>query len=207
MNRLFKTAFAAALLFGTTILSTPVQAEAIVGQSAPAFTATTSNGQSVTLDSLKGKIVVLEWTNDSCPFVVKYYSKGHMQALQKDMTAQNVVWAQVISSAPGKQGHVDGAAADKLNAERGAAPTYTFLDSAGTLGRLYGAKTTPHMFVIDANGVLAYAGAIDDKASTDSDDIEGAKNYVRAAVTELKAGSAVTTPRTKSYGCSIKYND
>jgi len=189
------------------LLATPLTAHAAAepGQPAPAFTATTSTGESVALDSLKGKIVVLEWTNDSCPFVKKHYDGGNMQALQKEITGKGVIWAQVISSAPGKQGNVTGAEAVKLNAERGAVPTYTFLDPEGTLGRLYGAKTTPHMFVIDAKGVLAYVGAIDDKPSTDKADIAGAHNYVRAAVDELLAGQPVSTPSTKSYGCSIKY--
>jgi peroxiredoxin len=176
-----------------------------VGKPAPAFTATTSTGESITLDSLKGKVVVLEWTNNDCPFVKKHYDGGDMQKLQKDMTGKGVVWAQVISSAPGKQGNVTGEQAIKLNADRGAAPTHTFLDPEGTLGRAYGAKSTPHMFVINAEGILSYAGAIDDNPSADEADVAGAKNYVRAAVEELLAGKPVTVAATKQYGCSIKY--
>jgi hypothetical protein len=154
---------------------------------------------------LKGKTVVLEWTNDGCPFVQKHYRSGNMQSLQKELTGEGVVWAQVISSADGKQGQVDGAAANKLNADRGAMPTYVFLDPTGTIGKAYGAKTTPHMFVIDEVGKVAYAGAIDSKPSVDASDIPTSTNYVRAAVQDLKAGKPVATPSTKSYGCGVKY--
>lgn len=176
-----------------------------VGAPAPAFSAVDSNGKTVSLTDYKGKHVVLEWTNDGCPFVKKHYSSGNMQGLQKEFTAQNVVWLSVISSAPGQQGHVDGAAANKLTTTRGAAPTAVLLDPKGDLGRLYGAKTTPHLFVIDPAGKLEYAGGIDSIASPDAADISSATPFLKVALTEALAGKPISTPVTKPYGCSIKY--
>jgi len=182
-------------------------AAAAVNQPAPAFTAATADGKRLGLDSLKGKTVVLEWTNADCPFVRKHYESGNIPQLQKEATAQGVVWLQVISSAPGKQGHVDGATAQKLNASRGATPTNTLLDPEGTLGKLYGAQTTPHLFVIDRNGRLAYKGGIDSIASTNKEDIAKAEPYVKVALAEVGAGRAVANASTKPYGCSVKYAD
>ncbi|WP_273454707.1 thioredoxin family protein [Nevskia ramosa] len=176
-----------------------------VGAPAPAFSAVDSNGKTVSLADYKGKHVVLEWTNDGCPFVKKHYGSGNMQSLQKEFTAQNVVWLSVISSAPGQQGYVDGAAANKLTAARGAAPTAVLLDPKGDIGRLYGAKTTPHLFVIDPAGKLEYAGGIDSIASPDPADIAGATPFLKVALTEALAGKAISTPVTKPYGCSVKY--
>ena len=176
-----------------------------VGAPAPAFSAVDSNGKTVSLAYYKGKHVVLEWTNDGCPFVKKHYGSGNMQSLQKEFTAQNVVWLSVISSAPGQQGYVDGAAANKLTAARGAAPTAVLLDPKGDLGRLYGAKTTPHLFVIDPTGKLEYAGGIDSIASPDPADIAGATPFLKVALTEALAGKPITSPVTKPYGCSVKY--
>lgn len=175
------------------------------GEPAPAFSANDSNGKTVQLSDFKGKYVVLEWTNDGCPFVRKHYSSGNMQATQKEAIAQGAVWLSVISSAPGREGFVDGAAANKLTRDRGAAPTHVLLDPKGDLGHLYGAKTTPHMFVIDREGRLIYAGAIDSIASADADDINGATNYVKTALAESMAGKPVSHPLTHSYGCSVKY--
>lgn len=200
MNLLTAAALAAVIAFATPAVAAPG-----AGEPAPAFSATTADGKTLTLDELKGKIVVLEWTNAECPFVLKHYDSGNMQALQKEITAKDVVWLQVISSAEGKQGHVDGAKAQKLNAERNAAPTNTLLDPTGVIGRAYGAQTTPHMFVIDADGKLAYKGAIDDNSSTNPETAKTANNFVRAAVNELLAGKPVTKPSVKSYGCGIKY--
>lgn len=191
-----------ALLFATPALASPV-----IGQAAPDFTATASDGKAVKLSDYKGKTVVLEWTNDGCPFVKKHYGSGNMQKLQKEAAAEGIVWLSVISSAPGEQGHVDGAGADKLTKERAAAPAAVLLDPSGALGKLYAAKTTPHMFVIGKDGVLAYAGAIDDKPSTDADDISKAINYVQQALAELKAGKPVSVSSTASYGCGVKYAD
>ena len=159
----------------------------------------------ISLKDFKGKIVVLEWLNHGCPFVRKHYDSGNMQALQKKYIERNVIWLSIISSAPGKQGYVDthGALKDKLNNK--SAATDILLDTKGMVGRLYGAKTTPHMFIINKDGNIAYQGAIDDKADILRSSIEDAKNYVSSALEEVMNNKKVTTPTTKSYGCSIKY--
>lgn len=180
---------------------------ATVGEAAPAFTATAADGATVKLDDYKGKIVVLEWFNKECPFVRKHYDSKNMQNLQKELTAKDVIWLTVASSAEGKQGHETAKSAQDTLTKEGATPTHLLLDDAGTLGKLYDAKTTPHMFVIGTDGKLAYAGAIDDKASAYVSDIEGAKNYVRAAVESLEKGEPVAEASTKSYGCGVKYAD
>ncbi len=180
-------------------------AQAVVGQAAPAFSVADTQGQTQALDQYKGKWVVLECTNHECPFVKKHYGAGNMQKLQKDYAGKGVAWLTVISSAAGKQGHLTPAQADQLTKERGAAPRAVLLDPAGTMGRAYGAKTTPHMYVVNPEGTLIYQGAIDDKPSTDQDDIPGAKNYVRAALAEAMAGQAVSQGQTKPYGCGVKY--
>jgi peroxiredoxin len=185
----------------------PAAAQAVVGQPAPPFTLTDSNGKSHALADFKGKVVVLEWWNYECPFVGKHYGSGNMQRLQKEWTAKGVAWLTVSSSAAGKQGYVDGAKANALMRERGGAPTAVLLDHDGKVGRAYGAKTTPHMFVIDGKGTVAYAGGIDDKASTDQADIAAARNYVSAALAEVTAGRPVTTASSQPYGCSVKYSD
>ncbi|MBI1391633.1 MAG: redoxin domain-containing protein [Alphaproteobacteria bacterium] len=183
----------------------PVAAQPAIGAPAPAFEGVTSAGATITLTDLAGKTVVLEWTNDGCPFVQKHYGSGNMQAAMDAVTGADGVWISVISSTPGSQGHVDGPTADALNEERGAAPTYVVLDPEGTIGRAYAAKTTPHMFVIDADGVLRYDGAIDDRPSPALDSLEGAQNYVLAAFGAVSAGADVDPARTKPYGCSVKY--
>ena len=179
-------------------------ANANVDAAAPAFTATTADGKTVNLADYKGKTVVLEWTNHDCPFVKKHYS-GNMQSHQKDAAAQGVVWLQVISSAPGQQGHVDGATAKKLNADRGAAPAGTLLDPKGELGKLYGAQTTPHLYVIKPDGTLAYKGGIDSIPSAKVDDIAKAEPYVKLALADVAAGKKVEKASTRPYGCSVKY--
>src|SRR5262245_1757424 len=172
---------------------------------APEFSATDSYGQTRTLSAYKGKIVVLEWTNNGCPFVGKHYGSGNMQPLQKKYTAQGVVWLTVVSSAPGTQGYVTAEDANRDTERRGAAPTAVLLDPTGVLGHLYGAQATPHMYVIAPDGQLVYMGAIDDNPSADPSDIPSAKNYVAAAIEEVKAGQRVSVPATKAYGCSVKY--
>jgi hypothetical protein len=149
--------------------------------------------------------VVLEWSNNQCPFVGKHYRSGNMQALQKEATGQGVIWLTVLSSAPGAQGNVTAAEANELTRSRGAAPTAVILDPSGSIGRAYGARTTPHMFVIDKSGTLAYMGGMDDKATTDVADIPTAKNYVRLALTAVMSGTPVQDPVTRPYGCSVKY--
>ena len=176
-----------------------------VGKAAPDFETTDINGETFKLSDHKGSIVVLEWTNHECPFVKKHYDSNNMQTLQKDITAKNVKWISINSSAEGRQGSHSAEEALSIIEGQGAAPSVKILDPSGTIGKLYDAKTTPHMFVIDAEGTLAYAGAIDSNSSPNPATIEGADNYVVAAVDELIAGKAVTTSQTQPYGCSVKY--
>ncbi|GAC1505489.1 MAG: thioredoxin family protein [Steroidobacteraceae bacterium] len=176
-----------------------------IGQPAPEFTAMDSRGESLTLSQYRGRTVVLEWTNADCPYTRKHYSSGNMQALQALARKMGVVWLSIISSAPGKQGYVSGTAADALTQSRRAAPSAVVLDPSGTLGRLYGAKTTPHMFVIDKNGALQYKGGIDSIATADAADIPAAEPYFKEAMLAVAQGSAVAHAVTKPYGCSVKY--
>ncbi len=185
--------------------ATPASAEPKIGQPAPDFTAKDTKGADVRLSAFKGKTVVLEWTNHDCPYVGKHYGSGNMQALQKDATAKGTVWLTVVSSASGTQGHVDGGAADQLTQTRRAAPSAVLLDPKGVVGRLYDARTTPHMFVIDKSGTLAYMGAIDDKPTSNKADVATARSYVREALVALEKGVAVPTATTRPYGCSVKY--
>lgn len=176
-----------------------------VGEPAPAFSAPGAAGEPVKLSDFKGRYVVLEWTNEGCPFVKKHYSGGNMQSLQKQFTGKDVAWLTVFSSRPGAQGHVDAAGAQKFQADHEAASTALLLDESGAIGRLYDAKTTPNMYVIDPAGKLIYAGAIDDTPSADPADIPKSQNYVQLALNEAMAGKPVSTATTKPYGCSIKY--
>ncbi len=176
-----------------------------VGAAAPAFTLPDLDGKSRSLDEFKGKVVVLEWTNDGCPFVQKLYRSGKMQSLQRSAAEKGVVWLTVNSSAPGKQGHVTPDQARTILASQNAAPAAALLDPDGKVGMRYGALATPHMYVIDAKGTLRYMGAIDDKPTVDVKDVEGAKNYVEAALAEVLAGKPVTAPLTRAYGCNVKY--
>jgi len=176
-----------------------------VGQPAPDFVGTDSYGKTVALKELRGRTVVLEWSNHQCPFVGKHYRSGNMQALQKEAVGQGVVWLTILSSAPGKQGSVTAAEANELTRSRGAAPTAVILDPTGTIGHAYDARTTPHMFVIDKTGTVVYMGGIDDKPTTDLADIAPAKNYVRLALAAVAAGKPVAEPVTRPYGCSVKY--
>lgn len=175
------------------------------GAAAPAFSVQDANGQTRTLAEFRGRTVVLEWTNHGCPYVRKHYDAGNMQALQREAAADGVVWLQVISSAPGEQGHLDGAGARARVQTDNAAPAATLLDPSGVMGRAYGARTTPHMYIIDGSGVLRYQGAIDDRPSARPASLEGATNYVRAALADLAAGRPVQTAQTTPYGCSVKY--
>ena len=184
--------------------SVPAHA-AIVGEAAPDFTLKDSEGKSHTLSEHKGKLVVLEWTNPGCPFVKKFYEPKAMQKFQADAIGKGVVWYSISSSAEGKEGHLTAETAEKWKQDSGMNSTALLLDNDGKVGQLYKAQTTPHMFVIDTDGKLAYAGAIDDKASTKSEDIAGAKNHVNAALDELLAGKPVSTPSSQPYGCGVKY--
>jgi hypothetical protein len=180
-------------------------AAAKVGSPAPAFTLVDSTGKTRSLAEFKGKTVVLEWTNHECPFVKKHYGAQNMQKQQRDAVARGVVWLSVNSGAPGEQGHVDGAAAEAVRSKAKAAQTAYLLDPKGSAGRAYGAKTTPHMYVIDPAGVLRYAGAIDSIPSSDVDDLPKATQYVPQALSELAAGKPVSVSLTRPYGCDVKY--
>ncbi|MCL7423460.1 MAG: redoxin domain-containing protein [Methylobacter sp.] len=191
--------------FAFAMAATAAFAEPAVNQPAPLFSGAAADGSTVNLADLRGKTVVLEWTNHECPFVVKHYESGNIPNLQKDAVAQGIVWLQVISSAPGKQGYIDGETARKLNAERGATPTNTVFDPDGNIGKLYAATNTPQFFIINPEGVLVYKGGIDSIPSADIEDIAKAENYVSAALAELAAGKPVTQSSTKPYGCTVKY--
>ena len=178
-----------------------------VGDPAPGFTAVDSNGKQQSLAEYKGKYVVLEWHNQGCPYTRKHYESGKMQRLQKEWIAKGVVWLTVISSAPGTQGFVTPTQENEYLKTMKADPTAVIMDPGGSLGHLYSAKTTPHMFVIDPKGTLIYNGAIDDHPTTDESDIASSKNYVSLALTEAMSGKPVTDPATRPYGCSVKYKD
>jgi peroxiredoxin len=190
-----------------TFAPSSATAQAVVGSAAPAFTATDSHGQTHSLDQYRGKYVVLEWHNQGCPYTKKHYVSGNMQSLQKEWTAKGVAWFTVISSAPGEQGYVTDPQENAYLAQMHADPTAVLMDANGKLGHLYGAKTTPEMYVIDPNGKLIYEGAIDDRPTPDTADIKGADNYLSDALTESMAAKPVLKSYTRPYGCSVKYAD
>ena len=198
-------AIVVALIGMVGILDTAASPALQIGQPAPEFAAEDSQGTTVHLSQYHGKTVVLEWTNADCPFTRKHYDSGNMQSLQALAQHDGVVWLSIVSSAPGKQGYVNGAAADLLTQSHKAAPTAVLLDPSGTLGRMYGAKTTPHMYVIDKNGLLRYMGGIDSIATTDASDIAKAEPYLKEAMVAVEQGNAPPHALTKPYGCSIKY--
>jgi peroxiredoxin len=175
------------------------------GNPAPNFNAQDTHGQTHSLAQYQGKYVVLEWHNRECPFTHKHYASGNMQRLQREWTSKGVVWFTVISSAPGEQGYMTADQENSFLQKANASPTAVLLDPTGQLGHLYGAKSTPHMFVINPEGVLIYDGAIDDKPTTDLDDIASAHNYVSEALEEAMAGKPISTPVTPPYGCGVKY--
>jgi AhpC/TSA family len=193
--------FTAMILFGASAALASPQ----IGQPAPDFTAVDSQGNSVHLSQYHGRTVVLEWTNADCPYTRKHYDTGNMQSIQGLAQKAGVIWLSVISSAPGKQGYVTGPAADVLTRSRSAAPSAVLLDPSGAVGRLYGAKTTPHMFVIDKNGALQYMGGMDSIASADSSDISKAEPYLKEAMLAVAQGNPAPRAVTHPYGCSIKY--
>jgi peroxiredoxin len=183
-----------------------VEAAVKVGAAAPNFTLTDAQGKKHSLADYKGKTVVLEWVNFDCPYVKKHYGAGNMQALQKQYTGKGVVWLGINSSNKDKQGNFKGKElADRLKKEKFVATAY-LIDEDGKVGKEYGAKTTPHMFVINDKGTLLYDGAIDDKPTTEASDIKGAKNFVALGLDEIAAGKAsLTVSSSKPYGCSVKY--
>lgn len=176
-----------------------------IGSPAPNFNLTDTQGATHNLADFAGKVVVLEWTNPDCPFVKKHYGAQNMQALQAQYKAQGIVWLAVCSSAPGKQGYYSAEEWNRILADQGSAATALLLDPDGKVGLAYGAKTTPHLFVIAADGTLVYDGAIDDKPSTNADDITGARNFVAESLDAMLAGEPVATAKTTPYGCSVKY--
>ena len=180
-------------------------AEAVIGEKAPDFTLTDVLGNEHTLSDFEGQYVVLEWINHGCPFVVKFYDAGEMQRLQEKYTEQGVVWLAICSSKPGSQGYYTPEDAARVSEEKGANHTAYLYDAPGDVGRLYGAQVTPHMYVIDPDGILIYQGAIDSIRSANQADIERAENYVVSALTQSMAGEEVATPVTRAYGCSVKY--
>lgn len=195
-------------VLGLTLACSALAASAVANleQPAPAFSAPGADGKTVSLESYRGKTVVLEWTNADCPFVKKHYESGNIPKLQQDAAAKDIVWLQVISSAPGKQGYVDGATAIKLNNFRNAKPAATVLDADGKIGKLYGAQTTPHIFIVNPQGQLVYKGGIDSIPSAEQGDVSKADNYVVAALGDLAAGRKIANANTKPYGCSVKYD-
>jgi len=178
---------------------------ATVGAPAPQFALESVSAGTVKLSQYRGKVVVLEWVNPECPYVRKHYGSANMQRLQKDTTAKGVIWISINSTRAGHAEYKKPAEMAAWMKQMKAAPSATLLDPQGEAGRAYGARTTPHMYIVDPKGVLVYAGGIDDKRSTDPEDVKGAKNYVRAALDELLAGKSVTSASTSPYGCSVKY--
>lgn len=176
-----------------------------VGSQAPNFSGVDSQNRQQTLSQYRGRFVVLEWTNNGCPYTRKHYDSGNMQSLQREWTSRGVVWLTILSSAPGQQGYMTAGQENGYIAQEHAAPTAAILDPSGTIGRLYEAKTTPDMVVIDPSGKIIYEGAIDDHPTTDPADIARSKNYVSEALREAMAGRPVSVAYTRSYGCSVKY--
>lgn len=194
-------------LASISVLAAPASAAPVVGQAAPDFKLADVNGKPVTLSSFRGKTVVLEWNNPGCPFVKKHYASGNMQKAQAAAAKDGVVWLTINSGAPGKQGHMNGAEAKTMLAQAGARPTAYLLDPRGVVGKVYDAKTTPHMYVVNKAGTLVYAGGIDDKPTANAADIGSARNHVLVALSELKAGKQVSVATSRPYGCSVKYAD
>lgn len=193
------------LLTGFLLSGMALHAMVETGASAPEFTLSSSTGAEHNLSDFKGKYVVLEWTNHQCPFVKKFYANSDMQSLQLEMTEKGVVWLQILSSAKGKQGYLTASEAEAVREQQGVNSTALLLDAEGTVGHEYGARTTPHKFLIDPAGLIIYQGAIDSVKSTDSADIADATNYVKLAYENAVAGKPVNPATTTPYGCSVKY--
>jgi peroxiredoxin len=205
---LLLAASAVAVAGGVTAVftSSEVHAQAVPGQPAPAFTLTELGGKPVNLSDFRGKFVVLEWNNPACPFVMKHYGSGNMQNLQKRATGDGVVWLTINSTAADHSEFLKPNELDAWLKQQGAAPSFAMLDPDGKVGRAYGARTTPHMYIVDPQGKLVYVGAIDDKRSTNQADVKTATNHVVAALAEARAGKPVSVPSTSPYGCSVKYS-
>ena len=201
MNKML-TAFTA-----LAVIAAPASAAPVVGKPAPNFKLADVNGKPVTLSQFRGKTVVLEWNNPECPFVKKHYGSGNMQKAQAAAVKDGVVWLSINSGAPGKQGYMTAAEAKSVLAKSGARPTAYLLDPKGVVGKTYEAKTTPHMYIVNKAGILVYEGGIDDKPTPRPADINGARNHVLAALSELKAGKPVSVATSRPYGCAVKYSD
>ena len=202
-----KQTLAASAVIAIVAASVPAASAPVVGRQAPNFKLADANGRPVTLSDFRGRTVVLEWNNPGCPFVQKHYESGNMQKAQAAAARDGVVWLSINSGAPGKQGHMSGAEAKAFVAKAGARPTAYLLDPRGVVGKVYEAKTTPHMYIVNKAGTLVYAGGIDDKPTKNASDITGARNHVLAALAELKAGRAVSVATSRPYGCAVKYAD
>jgi peroxiredoxin len=200
-----KPSLRTSLLSLSLVLAGSLSAAVETGSPAPDFTLTDTTGATHSLSDFQGGFVVLEWTNHQCPFVVKHYQEGHMQALQERLAGEGVVWLQVVSSAEGKQGYVTAEEGESLRESLAMNSTALLLDPSGDVGRAFGARTTPHMYLIDPEGTLVYQGAIDSIKSTSTDDIPKAENYLLSAYRSAKAGEPVQTDTTTPYGCSVKY--
>lgn len=195
------------LVLGAATLAAPAIAQQSVGQPAGNFRLTDMKGKNVALSDYRGKTVVLEWTNPGCPFVRKHYDSGNMQRTQAAAVKDGAVWLTINSGAPGKQGHMTPTLAAAQYAKDKSSATDYLLDPKGVVGKGYGAKTTPHLYIVDATGKLVYQGGIDDKPTADAGDIKSARNHVTAALSELKAGKQVSVAETRPYGCAVKYTD
>ena len=193
------------ILGALAVTAIGASAQAVIGQPAPAFSTVDANGKTVSLSDFKGKHVVLEWVNPGCPYVQKHYNSGNMPATQKAATAKGAVWLAVNSTERAASDYLKPTALDGWMKEQGAAPTAVLMDEDGVIGQAYGARTTPHMFIIDPKGVLVYAGGIDSIASARPDDIPRATNYVNQALGEAYGGKPISAAATKAYGCSVKY--
>ncbi len=193
-------------MLGVGVASAALAATAADGQ-APDFTGTTMTGEQISLADFRGKAVVLEWTNHQCPYVRKHYGSGNMQKTQRTLTEDGAVWISITSSAPGQQGHISAVEAQQLTASRASYADHVVLDPSGSIGRLYGAKTTLHMFIVGETGALLYQGAIDDIPSASTRSLAKANNLVLAAWSQIQAGERVALPMTKPYGCTVKYSD
>lgn len=189
------------------VIAAPASGAAVVGKPAPLFKAADVNGKAVSLSDFRGKTVVIEWNNPDCPFVRKHYGSGNMQKTQAAAVKEGVVWLTINSSAPGNQGHVNGAQAKAYLAKSAARPTAYLLDPNGLVGKAYDAKTTPHLYIVNKAGILVYAGGIDNKATPNPTDIQSARNHVLAALSEMKGGKPVSVATSRPYGCAVKYKD
>jgi len=206
MMKFFSASFAAAVAAGCLFVAAGAEANVSVGQAAPEFSAKDTSGKVQSLSDYKGRYVVLEWVNPGCPYVRKHYDSTNMQGTQKEAVAKGAVWLSVNSTAADAGDYKPPAALAEWMKSQGAAPTATLMDADGKIGRAYGARTTPHMYVIDPAGKLVYAGAIDSKPTANKGDIQTATNYVKQALDESQAGKPISRATTQPYGCSVKYS-